>query len=96
VGTQQPNLIDEIKARIDTELGKKIAIPAVVCRGWQKASDTCAALSVVEPVFASICMHKRMNRVTLRTKSKIDVQWGRTRFALVHNIGKTLTFGAIH
>jgi hypothetical protein len=55
-----------------------------------------SSAGVVEPVFANICMHKHMNRFTLRTKTKVDVQWTRTRFALVHNIGKIHTFGAIH
>jgi hypothetical protein len=37
-------------------------------------------------------------RFTLRSKLKVDVQWTRTRFALVaqaRNIGKIHTFGAI-
>lgn len=46
----------------------------------------------VEPVFANICVHKHMNRFTLRTKSKVDVQW--MLYAMVHNIGKIATFGA--
>ncbi len=52
-------------------------------------------LGIVEPVFANICVHKHMNRFTLRTKSKVDVQWTRTRFALVHNIGKIHAFWAL-
>jgi hypothetical protein len=38
-------------------------------------------------------------RFTLRSKLKVDVQWTRTRFALVaqaRNIGRIHTFGAIH
>jgi len=80
VDTQQPNLIDEMKARIDSQLGKRIYA---------------RRLGSVEPVFANICVHKRMHRFTLRSKSKVDVQWTRTRFALVHNIGKIHTFGAL-
>jgi hypothetical protein len=34
-----------------------------------------------------------MGRFTLRSKVKVDVQWG--LFALVHNIGKIHTFGVI-
>jgi hypothetical protein len=79
VDTQQPNLIDAMKARIDTEQGKQIYA---------------RRLGTVEPVFANICVHKRMNRFTLRTKLKVDVQWG--LFALVHNIGKIHMFGALH
>jgi hypothetical protein len=57
------------------------------------AQHTCAARSagVVEPVFANICVHKHMDRFTLRTKRKVDVQW--RLFALVHNIGKIHVFG---
>jgi transposase len=79
VATQPPNLIDEMKAKIDTEQGKRIYA---------------RRLGVVEPVFANICVHKRMNRFTLRTKWKVDVQW--RLFTLVHNIGKIHTFGALH
>jgi len=79
VDTQQPNLIDAMKAKIDTEQGKRIYA---------------RRLGIVEPVFANICVHKRMNRFTLRTKLKVNVQW--RLFAMVHNIGKIHTFGAIH
>jgi transposase len=79
VATQPPNLIDAMKAKIDTEQGKRIYA---------------RRLGVVEPVFANICVHKRMNRFTLRTKLKVDVQW--RLFALVHNIGKIHTYGAIN
>ncbi len=60
VDTQPPNLIDEMKAKIDTERGKQIYA---------------RRLGIVEPVFANICAHKRMHRFTLRTKVKVDVQW---------------------
>ena len=78
VDNQQPNLIDEMKAKIDTEQGKRIYA---------------RRLGIVEPVFANICVQKHMSRFTLRTKSKVDVQW--RLFALVHNIGKIHTFGAL-
>jgi transposase len=79
VDTQPPNLIDEMKAKIDSEEGKRIYA---------------RRLGIVEPVFANICVQKRMHRFTLRSKRKVDVQW--MLFALVHNIGKIHTFGAIH
>jgi transposase len=78
VDTAQPNLIDEMKAKIDSEQGKKIYA---------------RRLGIVEPVFANICVHKHMDRFTLRSKRKVDVQW--RLFALVHNIGKIHTFGAL-
>lgn len=78
VDTGQPNLIDEMKAKIDSEQGRKIYA---------------RRLGVVEPVFANICVHKHMDRFTLRTKRKVDVQW--RLFVLVHNIGKIHTFGTL-
>lgn len=78
VDTQQPNLIDEMKAKIDSEQGKRIYA---------------RRLAIVEPVFANICVHKHMDRFTLRSKRKVDVQW--RLFALVHNIAKIHTFGAL-
>lgn len=77
VDSQPPNLIDEMKAKIDSEEGKLIYA---------------RRLGIVEPVFANICVHKRMNRFTLRTKLKVDVQW--RLFTIVHNIGKIHMFGA--
>ena len=78
VESQAPNLIDEMKAKIDSEAGKRIYA---------------RRLGIVEPVFANICVQKRMHRFTLRSKRKVDVQW--RLFALVHNIGKIHLFGAL-
>jgi len=72
----ETNLIDEMKTKIDSPQGKQIYA---------------RRLGIVEPVFANICVQKHMHRFTLRTKSKVDVQW--RLFALVHNIGKIQTFG---
>lgn len=78
VESPSPNLIDEMKAKIDSEEGKRIY-------GRR--------LGIVEPVFSNICVQKRMHRFTLRSKLKVDVQW--RLYALVHNIGKIHTFGAL-
>jgi len=78
VDTGQPNLIDLMKVKIDSQQGKKIYA---------------RRLGIVEPVFANICVHKRMDRFTLRSKRKVDVQW--RLFALLHNIGKIHMFGAL-
>lgn len=79
VDEHERNLIDEMKSKIDSPEGKQIYA---------------RRLGIVEPVFANICIQKHMNRFTLRTKPKVDVQW--RLFALVHNIGKIHTFGAIY
>jgi hypothetical protein len=78
VDSQPPNLIDVMKAKIDSEEGKRIYA---------------RRLGIVEPVFANICVQKRMYRFTLRSKLKVDVQW--RLFAVVHNIGKIHTFGTL-
>ncbi|KAA0278842.1 MAG: hypothetical protein EDM79_04655 [Chloroflexi bacterium] len=75
--TGKPNLIDAMKAKIDSDVGKRVYA---------------RLLGIVEPVFANICVQKRMHRFTLRSKRKVDVQW--CLFALVHNIGKIHSFGA--
>ena len=76
VDGQKLNLIDEMRARIDTPQGKQIY-----------ASHQ----AIVGPVFANICIQKRLDRFTLRTKDMVDVQW--RLFALVHNIGKIHNYG---
>ena len=43
-------------------------------------------IATVEPVFANIRHHKRMDRFTLRGKAKVSTQW--QLFCLVHNIEK--------
>lgn len=79
VDDQEPNLIDEMKAKVDSPQGKQIYA---------------RRLAIVEPVFANICVQKRLDRLTLRTKAKVDVQW--RLFALVHNIGKIHNYGLVH
>ena len=68
--------MDEMKAKINTPQGKQI---------YAKR------LAIVEPVFANIRIQKRLDRFTLRTKAKVDVQW--KLFVLVHNIGKIYKYG---
>lgn len=43
-------------------------------------------IGTVEPVFANLRHHKRLNRFTLRGKSKVATQW--QLYCLVHNIEK--------
>ena len=60
VAGQQPSLIEQMKARIDTPAGRQIYA---------------RRLAIVEPVFANIRVQKRLDHFTLRTKAKVDVQW---------------------
>jgi hypothetical protein len=41
--------------------------------------------------FANIHVQKRLDRFTLRSKARVDVQW--KLFALIHNIGKIHQYG---
>jgi hypothetical protein len=68
-----------MKARIDTPQGKQIYA---------------RRLAIVESVFANICVQKQLERFTLRTKAKVDVQW--RLFTLVHNIGKIHTYRQVN
>jgi transposase len=43
-------------------------------------------MRIVEPVFANITFHKKLNRFTLRRKVKVNIQW--LLYCIVHNIGK--------
>ncbi|KUO66748.1 MAG: hypothetical protein APF84_14655 [Gracilibacter sp. BRH_c7a] len=65
------NYSEEMKQKIDTEQGREL---------YSKR------MGIVEPVFANITYCKRMNRLSLRSKAKVNIQW--LLFCLVHNIGK--------
>jgi transposase len=69
-------LLQQMKAKIDTLQGRNI---------YSKR------LAIVEPVFANIRARKRLDRFTLRTKTKVNVQW--VLYALVHNIEKIVNYG---
>jgi lysozyme family protein len=68
-----------MKAKIDTLEGRRIY-------GRR--------LAIVEPVFANIRAQKRLDRFTLRTKTKVNIQW--MLFALIHNIEKIVNFGGAY
>lgn len=48
--------------------------------------------AIVEPVFANIRTHKRLDKFTLRGKPKVNVQW--KLYTIVHNIEKILNYGS--
>ena len=43
---------------------------------------------IIEPVFSDITYCKGMNRFTLRTEKKVNIQW--KLYCTVHNIGKCI------
>ena len=77
--SQPATLVDEMKAKIDSPQGRLIYA---------------RRLAIIEPVFANICVQKRLDRFTLRSKVKVDIQW--KLFALVHNIGKIRSYGLVN
>jgi transposase len=60
VNSPYPNLIQQMKSRIDTPEGRKIYA---------------RRLAIVEPVFANLRIQKHLDHFTLRSKAKVDVQW---------------------
>jgi Transposase DDE domain len=48
-------------------------------------------LAIVEPVFANIRSQKRLDRFTLRGKTKVNIQW--MLYCMVHNIEKIVNYG---
>ena len=76
VGSVPGNLTKAMAAKVDTEEGRRIYPQR---------------LAIVEPVFANIEIHKGMNRFTLRSKIKVNIQW--MLYCMIHNIGKILNYG---
>ena len=75
-GTDGINFSKEMAAKVDTERGRKIYPQR---------------LALIEPVFANIRIHKRLDRFTLRGKVKVNIQW--LLYCMVHNIEKILNYG---
>lgn len=70
------NITDQMKDKIDTPGGRKI---------YAKR------LAIVEPVFGNIRAQKGMDRFTLATRSKVQIQW--MLYCIVHNMEKVAHFG---
>jgi len=45
-------------------------------------------MQIIEPVYSDITYCKGMNRFTLRTERKVNIQW--KMYCMVHNIGKCI------
>jgi hypothetical protein len=76
IAVQLTNLSRRMAGKVDTEKGRKIYPRRI---------------AIAEPVFANIRTHKRLDRFTLRTKIKVNIQW--MLYCMVHNIGKIATYG---
>lgn len=50
-------------------------------------------MGIVEPVFAHVCSVLKLNRFSLRTKRKVDIQW--KLYCIVHNLLKIHRYGAM-
>lgn len=70
------NYSDEMRTKIDTPEGRDIYS---------------RRMGIVEPVFGNIRSCKNLNRFTLRTKNKVNIQW--VLYTIVHNIEKISRYG---
>jgi len=75
---RKPTHTDWMKERIDSDEGRRIYSHR---------------MSVVEPVFGNITIHKRLNRFSLRGKTKVNAQW--QLFCMIHNIEKIANYGGL-
>jgi transposase len=76
IGPDGVNLTKIMIKKLESEQGKKIYS---------------RRMAVVEPVFANIRFLKRMDRFTLRSKIKVNIQW--LLYCMVHNIEKIANYG---
>jgi len=76
IGAEKTNLSKAMLKKIDSEKGRKIYPQR---------------FAIVEPIFANIRTHKRLDRFTLRGKTKVDIQW--MLYCMVHNIEKIINYG---
>ena len=67
---------ERMKAAIDSDRGRRLYGRRI---------------ATVEPVFANLRHNKRLDRFTLRTRSKVNAQWN--LYCLVHNIEKLAHHG---
>jgi len=72
----EENYVEWMKVKIDSDKGKEM-----ITRRF----------ATVEPVFGNLRSNKRLNRFTLREKTKVDGQW--KLYCLVHNIEKLAHHG---
>jgi len=71
------NVCSRMREKIDTQRGREM---------YSKR------MAIVEPVFGNMRHAKRLDRFTLRTRKKVNVQW--LFYCMVHNIEKICNFGS--
>lgn len=75
---KKPGAMDWMRRRVDSDRGKAIYAHR---------------MSVVEPVFGNIESNKGLDRFSLRSKEKVNIQW--QLYSLVHNIEKLHRYGKL-
>jgi transposase len=70
------NISQAMVRKIETQKGRKIYPQRI---------------AIVEPVFANIRVHKRLDKFSLRGKIKVNIQW--LLYCMVHNIEKVANYG---
>ena len=73
-----PNVLKQMQEKIDSRQGRHIYSQRI---------------GTVEPVFGNINTNKRLNRFSLRGKTKVNAQW--LMFCMVHNIEKLQHYSSI-
>ena len=69
----EKNLSEEMREKIDDPVNKELYS---------------RRMQIIEPVFSNITYCKGMNRFTLRTQKKENIQW--RLYCIFHNIGKCM------
>lgn len=77
VDSDKPNVIQKMIDKIDSPKGREV---------YTKR------MGIVEPVFANIRTHKRLDKFTLRGQEKVNIQW--FLYCIVHNLSKITNYGA--
>lgn len=88
--TRKRTLMFQVK-ELDREYTKEMISKIDSPLGRKKYS---LRMGIVEPVFANIRIHKRLDRFSLRGKRKVNCQW--LLYCIVHNIGKIMRYGELN
>jgi hypothetical protein len=76
VASDKPDVITQMINKIDSPHGREVYLKR---------------MGIVEPVFADIRTHKRLDHFTLRTQAKVNIQW--LLYCIVHNLVKITNYG---